>query len=382
METNALLELQRYGQSIWYDYIRRNLITSGELQALVDQDGIRGVTSNPAIFQKAIAGSTDYDDDIKGLCANSDVAAQTIYERLAVDDIRRAANVLIPVYRATAGRDGYVSLEVSPHLANETDATIAEARRLWTAVDRPNLMIKVPGTPAGLPAVRRLISERINVNVTLLFSVDVYEEVAHAYIGGLEDLAANGGNIAGVASVASFFVSRIDSWVDSLIEERLASVSGPAERTALESLFGKVAIANAKLAYVTYQRIVEGERWKALAAHGAGTQRLLWASTSTKNPSYPKTLYVDELIGRDTVNTVPVATLVHFRNNGRARPSLTERIDEAGTTMARLAEVGISMQDVTTQLLEQGVRLFADAFDELLVAIEEKRRAVQAAASA
>lgn len=382
MGTNAVLELQRYGQSVWYDYIRRSLITSGELQQLIERDGVRGITSNPAIFQKAIAGSTDYDDDIRMLCAGKKVPAQGIYERLAVDDIRRAADVLTSVYTATEGRDGYVSLEVSPHLANETEATVAEARRLWTAVGRPNVMIKVPGTPAGLPAIRRLISEGINVNVTLLFAQEVYESAALAYVEGLEDLAASGGRLRTVAGVASFFVSRIDSLVDRLIEKRLASVSAPAERTALESLVGKVAIANAKLAYVSYQRTIESERWQALAARGAATQRLLWASTSTKNPQYPKTLYVDELIGSDTVNTVPVATLTHFRDNGRARPSLTEGTDDAVATMARLAEVGISMQEVTAQLLEEGVQLFADAFDELLVAIEEKRRAVQAAASA
>lgn len=382
MAKNALLDLQRYGQSIWYDYIKRSLITSGELRQLVERDGVRGVTSNPAIFEKAIAGSSDYDEAIRRLCGQGIVSPLEIFEHLAVEDIRRAADVLAPVYERTAARDGYVSLEVSPRLAYETAATVAEARRLWAEVDRPNVMIKVPATPEGLPAIRRLIGEGININITLLFARQVYEEVAEAYIGGLEELTTKGSDVGRMASVASFFVSRIDTLVDGLIEARLATVTDARERALLESLVGKVAIANAKLAYESYGRIFGTDRWRALAARGAKTQRLLWASTGTKNPNYSETIYVDELIGQDTVNTVPVATLVSFRERGRPRPSLTEGVETAAETMTRLEVAGISMDEVTEQLLEQGVGLFADAFEKLLAAIEGKRDVVQAAASA
>jgi transaldolase/glucose-6-phosphate isomerase len=343
---------------------------------------VRGVTSNPAIFEKAIAGSTDYDDQIRRLCARAVTSPVEIFERVAVEDIRNAADVLAPVYERTAARDGYVSLEVSPHLAYETAATIAEARRLWTEVGRPNVMIKVPGTPQGLPAIRRLLGEGININITLLFAREVYEAVADAYLGGLEDRVAAGGDVSRMASVASFFVSRIDTLVDGVIEKRLATVTDSRERARLESLVGKVAIANAKLAYRSYERIFATDRWRALAARGAKTQRLLWASTGTKNPRYSETIYVDELIGADTVNTVPVATLASFREQGRPRASLTEGVEDAAETMARLDAAGISMKEVTQRLLEQGVELFADAFDKLLAAIEGKRDVVQAAASA
>jgi transaldolase/glucose-6-phosphate isomerase len=372
---NPLLELQRHGQSIWYDYIRRGLLTSGELQRLIDDDGLRGVTSNPAIFEKAIAGSTDYDEAVRTMQAGGDADALTIYERLAIEDIRHAADLLAPVYTATAARDGYVSLEVSPYLADDTERTIAEARRLWAAVERPNVMIKVPGTAAGLPAIRRLIGEGLNVNVTLLFSQEVYEAVADAYLGGLEALATAGGDLARTASVASFFVSRIDSLIDARVEERLAAASA-GEREMLRSLLGKVAIANAKLAYVRYAHVYATPRWRALAARGARPQRLLWASTGAKNPRYRDTLYVEELVGPDTVNTVPAATLAAFRDHGRARQSLTEDLEDAHETMARLAEAGIAMSEVTAQLVTEGVALFADAFDKLLGAVEKKRRAL------
>jgi transaldolase len=376
MPGSPLLDLQRYGQSIWYDFIRRSLITSGELQDLIDRDGVRGVTSNPVIFEKAIAGSTDYDDAIRDILRRGDPPAQGIYEHLAIDDIRSAADLLSSVHKSSGGRDGYVSLEVSPHLAYETEATVVEAKRLWAAVDRPNLMIKVPATAAGLPAICSLLGEGVNINVTLLFAREIYEAVAEAYIAALENRAAAGRNVAGVASVASFFVSRIDSLIDSLIDERLASTAAADARGVLTNLLGKVAIANAKLAYVAYRRIFSGERWQALAARGGQTQRLLWASTGTKNPNYPKTMYVDELIGPDTVNTVPPDALAHFREHGRVRQSLTEGIEEARDTLARLAASGISMEDVTRRLLDQGVKLFADGFDKLLGAIEQKRRAV------
>ena len=370
---NPLLELQRAGQSVWYDYIRRSLLTSGELQGLIDRDGLRGITSNPAIFEKAIAGSGDYDQALAALVEGGDLDAATLYERLAIEDIQRAADVLLPVYDATKKRDGYVSLEVSPYLAHDTGRTVAEARRLWTTVARPNVMIKVPGTPAGVPAIRTLIGEGINVNVTLLFAREMYEQVAEAYLAGLE---ARAGDLAGIASVASFFVSRIDTLVDARIAERLTTTPAGPARAQLESLAGKVAIANAKLAYVIYQRLTGGARWKALAARGAQTQRLLWASTGTKNPRYPDTLYVDELIGPDTVNTVPVATFTAFRDHGKVRPSLTEGVEQAQKVMASLADTGIAMEEVTAQLVDEGVKLFADAFDQLLAAVEKKRRAL------
>ena len=372
---NPLLDIQQYGQSIWYDNIQRGLITSGELKSLVDHDGLMGVTSNPAIFEKAITGSTDYNEALQALARQPAMDAKTIYEHLAVDDIQMATDVLAPVYARTHKRDGYVSLEVSPYLAHDTAGTIAEARRLWQDVHRPNVMIKVPATPAGIPAIQQLISEGINVNVTLLFSMAVYEQVAEAYLTGVEALVAGGGDPRGVASVASFFISRIDTAVDNLIEARLKTAQGT-EAQLLRSLLGKVAIANARLTYQRYQAIYDTARWQALAARGAQTQRLLWASTSTKNPTYRDVLYVEELIGRDTVNTMPTATFEAFRDHGRARASLEENVEEARHVMATLERVGISIQDVAETLLVEAVKLFADPFDKLLSAIEKKRQAL------
>jgi len=377
--TNPLQALNALGQSIWLDYIRRSLITSGDLQRLIREDGLRGITSNPAIFEKAIGGSTDYNDSLKALQQEADYDAQALYERLAIADIQAAADTLRSVYDATNRRDGYVSLEVSPYLAHDTDATIVEARRLWKSVDRPNVLIKVPGTPAGVPAIRQLIGEGINVNVTLLFAQSAYEAVADAYLSGLEALAANGADdrrIGGVASVASFFVSRIDTAVDALVNARLKETSDTQGRARLERLLGAVAIANAKLTYERYGQIYATPRWQALAARGAQTQRLLWASTGTKNPAYRDVLYVEELIGPDTVNTVPPATLDAFRDHGVARPTLTENVDAARATMDALAAARISMADVTARLLDEAVRLFADAFDKLLGAVERKRVAL------
>jgi transaldolase/glucose-6-phosphate isomerase len=368
---NPLLDIQQYGQSIWYDNIRRGLITSGELQRLVDEDGLRGVTSNPAIFEKAITGSTDYDEALQALEQQPDLDAKAIYEHLAVGDIQMAADVMAPVYARTNRRDGYVSLEVSPYLAHDTAGTIAEARRLWQAVHRPNVMIKVPATPAGIPAIQQLISEGININVTLLFHMAVYEQVAAAYIAGVEALVAGGGDPRGVASVASFFVSRIDTAVDSLIEARLQTAQGTEERL-LRGLLGTIAIANARLTYQRYKAIYGSVRWQALAAQGAQTQRLLWASTSTKNPQYRDVLYVEELIGRDTVNTIPTATFDAFRDHGHVRASLEEHLEAAHHAMESLERVGISMQEVTAQLLADGVKLFADPFAQLLSAVGKK----------
>ncbi|MGC2695092.1 MAG: transaldolase [Candidatus Angelobacter sp.] len=371
--SNLLLELQKFGQSVWLDYIRRNLITSGELQRLIDQDGLRGITSNPSIFEKAIVGSTDYADFLDHLRAQG-LSTGEIYERIAVRDIQDAADLLLPAYKSTKRRDGYVSLEVSPTLARDTQGTIEEARRLWKTVSRPNIMIKVPGTPEGAPAVRQLISEGININITLLFAQEAYIKVAEAYIAGLEDALKAGKDISGIASVASFFVSRIDTLVDSLIDSRLKSVSSPEEEQLLRSLQGKVAIANAKQAYRSYQQIIAGERWKALAARGAQTQRLLWASTSTKNPTYRDVLYIEELIGPDTVNTIPPATMDAFREHGIVKRTLDANLTAADKTMNDLEKAGISMKKVTEQLLEDAIKLFADAFQKLLSAVEQKKK--------
>jgi transaldolase len=369
---NPLLELQKQGQSVWLDYIRRDLITSGELKRLIDEDGLRGITSNPSIFEKAIASSTDYAGFLDQLHAQG-LNSGDIYERIAVRDIQDAADILLPVYKATNKNDGYVSLEVSPTLARDTKKTIEEARRLWKTVARPNIMIKVPGTDEGAPAVRQLISEGININITLLFAQEAYVKVAQAYIEGLEAAQKAGIDISGIASVASFFVSRIDSLVDSMIDDRLKAAPPP-DQELLRSLHGKIAIANAKQAYHSYQQMIAGQRWKALATKGAQVQRLLWASTSTKNPKYRDVLYIEELIGPETVNTIPPATMDAFRDHGKVARTLDADVAAADTTMNNLEKAGISMQKVTSQLLEDAIKLFADAFEKLLSAVEQKKR--------
>jgi transaldolase/glucose-6-phosphate isomerase len=369
--SNPLKALIAYGQSVWLDYIRRSLITTGELARLMEQDGLRGVTSNPAIFEKAITGSTDYTQALQELVKRKDLDAKGIYEQLAIRDIQDATNVLRPVYDETKRRDGYVSLEVSPYLAHKTEETLEEARRLWKAVGRENVMIKVPGTPEGIPAIRQLISEGININVTLLFAQEVYERVAEAYIAGLEDLAKRVGDLSRVASVASFFVSRIDSLIDAQLADRIKAAKTPAEQAVLRGLQGKVAIANAKLTYQRYKEIFSGPRWAALASRGAQTQRVLWASTSTKNPAYRDVLYVEELIGPDTVDTIPPATYDAFRDHGKPRASLEDDLEAAHDTMQTLARVGISMKEATDKLTEDGVKLFAEAFDKLLQAVDK-----------
>ena len=374
---NRLRALQVFGQSVWLDYIRRTLITSGELRRLIDEDGLRGVTSNPAIFEKAVAGSADYKEMLEAPEARA-LDPKALYEKLAVRDIQDAAEALRPAYERTSGRDGYVSLEVSPLLAHDTAGTLAEARRLWRAVARDNLMIKVPATTEGLPAIRELVGDGINVNVTLLFGCDTYEKVAEAYLAGLERLVARGEDPKRVASVASFFVSRVDTAIDALIAARLGATTNAGERSVLRGLTGKAAIANAKLAYQRYRELFGSARWRALAGQGAQTQRLLWASTGTKDPNYRDVIYVEELIGPDTVNTIPPATFDAFRDHGRPRASLTEDIESAYETIDVLKGLGISMQEVEERLLTEGLQLFADAFDKLLKAVEKQSRSTGA----
>jgi transaldolase / glucose-6-phosphate isomerase len=368
---NPLNELPKYGQSMWLDYIRRDLFTTGKLKTMIADDGLRGMTSNPAIFEKAIADSSLYDDLLHSLASQKGLSATAKFEQIAVRDIQDAADALREVYQESNFRDGYVSLEVSPYLANKTQETIDEARRLWKTVQRENVMIKIPGTAEGLPAIRQAISEGININVTLLFAQEVYVKVAEAYVAGVEELAARGGNLKKMAGVASFFISRIDTLIDSLLGEKLKSASDPSQQALLKSLLGKVAIANGKLTYQRYQKIFSGANWEKLASKGAQTQRVLWASTSTKNPNYRDVMYVEELIGSDTVDTMPPATIDAFREHGQARPSLTENIPGAQKTMDDLAKAGISMKEVTDKLTVDGVKLFSDAFDKLLAAVEK-----------
>jgi len=366
---NPLKELLSYGQSMWLDYIRRDLFTTGKLKQMITEDGLRGMTSNPSIFEKAIADSSLYDDFLKSLASRSDLDTTARYEQIAIRDIQDAADALRSVYDESKCRDGYVSLEVSPYLARKTQETIDEARRLWKTVQRENVMIKVPGTAEGLPAIRQLIGEGININITLLFAQEVYEKVAEAYIAGLEDLAGHGGNLKKMASVASFFISRIDTLVDSMLNDKIKATNDPSQQALLKSILGKVAIANGKLTYQRYQKIFSGSRWQALAAKGAQTQRVLWASTSTKNPNYRDVIYIEELIGPDTVNTMPPATIEAFRDHGRLRNALMEDVPGAQKVMDDLARAGISIKQVTDELTDDGVKLFADAFDKLLAAV-------------
>jgi transaldolase/glucose-6-phosphate isomerase len=364
---NPLKGLLAYGQSPWMDYVRRDLLTSGNLKKMIELDGLMGMTSNPTIFEKAITSSKDYADILESPDAKK-LDAKGLYEKIAIRDVQDATNIFKPVYQQTKRRDGYVSLEVAPTLANDTQGTIDEARRLWKSVGRENVMIKVPGTKEGLPAIRQLLEEGININITLLFAQSVYEQVAEAFLAALESRVKKDRDVSHIASVASFFVSRIDTLIDSQIDAKLKTETDANRRALLTSLQGKIAIANAKLTYRKYLELFGGARWKALAAKGAQTQRLLWASTSTKNPKYRDVLYVEELIGADTVDTIPPATFDAFRDHGRLRASLTENVDEAAKTMASLEKAGISMKEVTEKLVVDGVKLFADAFKQLLEA--------------
>jgi transaldolase / glucose-6-phosphate isomerase len=373
---NPLRTLNEFGQSVWLDFVSRDLLKSGGLAKLISEDGLRGVTSNPSIFEKAIGHGDDYDALIAEAEANGDLDPGALFEDLAVRDIQEGADALSSVYEQTQRRDGFISLEVSPYLAMKTHETIEEARRLWHEVNRRNLMVKVPGTKPGLTAIRTLISEGININVTLLFSRQVYADVAEAYISGLEAFAKKGGDPHKVSSVASFFVSRIDTLVDDELDKKIAATTDPGEKARLQALKGKVAIANAKLAYQHYKKIYSDERWQRLAQQGAQTQRLLWASTGTKNKAYSDVLYVDELIGADTVNTMPPATMDAYRDHGRPRQSLEEDIGGAQSVMDALPRAGIAIDAVTSKLVEDGVRLFADAADQLYAAVQKKRRTI------
>lgn len=373
---NPVKALENHGQAVWLDFLARGFVAKGDLKKLIDVDGVKGVTSNPSIFEKAIGSSDEYDAPIGAALKRGDRPVAELFEHLAVEDIQHAADVLRPVYDHFKGNDGFVSLEVSPYLAMDTKATIAEAERLWKEVERKNLMVKVPGTSKGLPAIQHLIGEGISINITLLFSQKVYVQVAEAYLAGLEKYVAKGGDPSHVASVASFFVSRIDSAVDKELDEKIARANDPSEKERLAALKGKVAIANAKLAYQEYKRLFSGSRWDKLAAKGAKPQRLLWASTGTKNKDYSDVLYVEELIGPNTVNTVPPGTLDAFRDHGTPRDSLEENVEEARHVLAELEKSGISLDAITAELVKDGVKQFADAADKLYGAVAYKRATV------
>jgi len=371
---NPLKELEQYGQSVWHDYIRRAEILSGGLKKRIDEDGLLGVTSNPSIFAKAIAGSYDYDDSIRQYVSEG-LEAPAIFQKLAVEDIQKATDEFRGVYERTKGRDGYVSLEVSPLLARDTQGSLEEARRLFSAVNRPNVMIKIPGTKEGLPAIEQALSEGININVTLLFGIERYAEVANIYLKALEKRVAEGKPIDHLASVASVFVSRLDTLLDGRLEAMLANAKTPEERRKIEGLMGKVAVANTQLIYQKYKEIFLTPRFEALAQKGARVQRPLWGSTSTKNPKYSDILYVQELIGRDTVNTMPTATIDAYRDHGKPRAdTIEEGLDDAHRVISQLPAAGIDLRAVTQQLEDNGVKAFANDYQKLLASIEEKKK--------
>jgi transaldolase/glucose-6-phosphate isomerase len=373
--TNALKALGEAGQAPWLDYLHRRIMADGELKRRIVDDGLRGLTSNPSIFEKAIGEGDAYDEVLEAEMAKGDLDVVDLYEGLAIADIQAAADQMRPVWDDLQGADGYVSLEVSPYLGLDTDGTLEEARRLWRAVDRPNVMIKVPGTAPGVPAIRQLISEGVNINVTLLFGLDAYADVVEAYLAGLEAMKAAGGDVSKVHSVASFFVSRIDTAIDQEIDERLKTAAG-ADAQALKAIRGKVAIANAKIAYQHYLKLIDTPRWQALAAAGAAPQRLLWASTGTKDPTYSDVVYVEQLIGPDTVNTMPPATMDAFRDHGRVAPTLTQDVVGARHTLDEAKRLGLDLEAVTDRLVADGVEKFSDAFDHLLAAVANKRAAI------
>ena len=375
--TNPLLQLKAQGQSVWYDTVDRAQLDSGLFKSLVDEDGIVGVTSNPTIFQKSISHGDAYDEQITQLVREGKSTGE-IYEALAIRDIRTVADMLLPIYESANRQDGFVSLEVSPDLARDTEATLAEARRFWKIVDRPNLMIKIPATPEGLPAVRQTLYEGMNINITLIFSIEDYRKVADAFISALEERNAEGKDISHIASVASFFVSRVDTLVDQLLENKIKASSDSAEQQKLKSLEGKAAIANARLVYQDFKHIFHSPRFETLKHSGAHVQRPLWASTSTKNPAYRDVLYAEELIGPDTVDTMPLETVENFRNHGKVRLSVGDNIQQASEELEALEKVGIHYDQVTKQLQVEGVQKFADSFHDLLKGIESKKQDIQA----
>jgi transaldolase len=374
--TNPLRELEALGQSVWLDDIDREHLRSGRFERLINENGLSGATGNPTIFEHAIDHGTAYDEQMRQLIAQ-DKPAQAIYETLAMADVRHVADLLRPTYDRTNGQDGFVSIEVSPYLAQDTEGTLAEVRRFWHTIDRPNLMVKIPSTPAGVPAIRQALSEGININITLIFSIENYLQVAEAYLGALEERMSLGQDISRIASVASFFVSRVDVLVDKLLEERIKAVGMSAQQQKLKVLEGKAAIANARLAYQEFKRLFSEPRFAALSPRGARVQRPLWASTSTKNPAYRDVLYVEELIGPNTVNTMPLTTIESFREHGRVRLSIKDQLREAKAQLAALADVGIHYDQVTRQLQEEGVQKFTDSFHTLFQCIDKKRQMLQ-----
>jgi transaldolase len=379
MIENPLIRVRSYGQSVWLDFLSRRMLRDGELRRLIDRDGLRGVTSNPSIFESAIDGGAEYDEAIVAL-GRAGASAAEIYQALVVEDVQRAADLFRACYDLTRGGDGFVSLEVNPHLARDTRATVEEAKRLWAAVDRPNIFIKVPATREGLPAVRELIAGGINVNVTLLFGLPRYREVADAYLSGLEDRVGRGEPPRAIASVASFFLSRFDVLLDPLLEEKARGAGGEAE--IARDLLGSTAIACAREAYAIYREIFEAERFGRLRQHGARTQRLLWASTGTKNPAYSDVKYVEPLIGADTVNTLPLKTIEAYRDHGQPAARLELELDQAHRVMESLARLGIRIDEVTRRLEDEGIEQFNRAYDKLLAAIERRRAAAPAESGA
>jgi len=373
--TNPLLQLKAQGQSVWYDNIDRAQLVSGQFKRLLDEDGVVGVTANPTIFEKSIGSGHAYDAQMQQLISEGK-STNDIYENMVMTDIRTVADLLRPIYDRTGGQDGFVSLEVSPDLAHDTEATIAEVRRFWKTVDRPNLMIKIPGTPEGLPAIRQALSEGININITLIFSLENYRRVTDAYLSALEERNAEGRHINSIASVASFFVSRVDTLVDKLLDDKIKATGDSAEQQKLKALEGKAAIANARLVYQEFKRIFNSPRFESLKHSGAHVQRPLWASTSTKNPAYRDVLYAEELIGPHTVDTMPLETIQNFRDHGRVRYSIEDNIPQAKAELAALEEVGIHYDQVTQQLQDEGVKKFADSFHQLFQTIDSKKKAL------
>lgn len=369
-----LSELSAKGQAVWLDFIERKFLAEGGLTRLIDEDGLTGVTSNPSIFEKAIGHGDAYDDSLAAYDrAHPDSSNMDRYEAMAIEDHGNAADMLRPTYDRLGGKDGFVSMEVSPYIADDTDETIAEACKLWKAFERPNVMIKIPGTPAGKPAIAASIADGININITLLFGLEAYRQVADAYALGLEERVRRGQPIDGIASVASFFVSRIDGAIDKAIDERVAADDPLSDE--LKALRGKVAIANAKMAYQWYLDFIRSERWQALADRGATPQRLLWASTGTKDPDYSDLLYIDALIGADTVTTVPPKTMDAFRDHGTVAETLTADVDEARKVLADVERLGLELEDTTDRLVREGIASFAKSFDDLLAAIGRKQPA-------